>query len=157
MTFRKENNSINILMTGGGAPGAAGILNCLKQESSFHVTVADANPGAVGRWLSKEFELIPPAKSNDFIDSVLSVCRKKNILVLLPLVTRELIPLSHHIKEFEEAGCKIIISPAASLEIANNKSRLYEFLQKKNLAVPEFRTVKNIKEFSEAVSFSWLS
>lgn len=143
---------INILMTGGGAPGAAGILKCLQQESSFHVTVADANSGAVGRWLNNEFELIPPAKSNEFIEAMLSVCRKKNIHVLLPLVTKELIPFSEHLKEFELAGTRVIVSPTASLEIANNKSRLYEFLQKQNIAVPDFKTVKNIKEFSEAVS-----
>jgi len=49
--------------------------------------------------------------------------------MVLPLVTRELIPLAMHKKEFETAGIKISVSPLASLEIANNKSRLYEFLQ----------------------------
>jgi carbamoyl-phosphate synthase large subunit len=63
-----------------------------------------------------------------------------------------LIPLSYKINEFERSGTKIILSPAASLEIANNKSRLYEFLQKKNIPVPQFKTVRNIKEFSEAVN-----
>ena len=140
-------------MTGGGAPGAAGILNCLKQESSTHVIVADANLDSVGRWLSKDFVLIPSAKNNEFIDSVLSVCQKKNIHVLLPLVSLELLPLSHRIFEFERAGTKVIISSASSLEIANNKSRLYEFLQKKNIAVPEFKSVRNVKELSETANF----
>src|ERR1043166_539925 len=79
-----RDRGINILLTGGGGPGAAGILNCLKREPSFHVTVADANPGAIGRWLNKDFVLIPPAKSNEFIDSVLSICSQKSIQVLLP-------------------------------------------------------------------------
>ena len=140
-------------MTGAGAPGAAGILNCLKQEPSFHVITADANPGAVGRWLSKDFELIPPANSKEFIDVVIAVCRKRNIHVILPLVTRELIPLSNHIKELELAGCRVIISSTASLKIANNKSRLYEFLQSKGIEVPVFITVKNIKELVDALNF----
>ena len=144
-------------MTGGGAPGAAGIINCLVQEPSIHVTVADANPGAVGRWLCKDpvttgFELIPPAKNNDFIKTLLAVCQKKKIQILLPLVTKELLPLSESVNEFEKIGCKVIVSPASSLKIANNKSRLYEFLQKQKIAVPEFRTVKNIDEFQQAVS-----
>ena len=142
---------INILMTGGGAPGAAGILNCLRKESTFHIIVADANPGAVGRWLSQDFETIPPANDPAFINSVFSICKKKNIHILLPLVTRELIPLSKHLNEFEKTGTKVIVSPTYSLEIANNKSRLYEFLQKQNIAVPSFKKVNTISEFTEAI------
>jgi carbamoyl-phosphate synthase large subunit len=47
-----SENKINILMTGAGAPGAAGILKCLFQNPNLHVTAADANPNAVGRWLT---------------------------------------------------------------------------------------------------------
>lgn len=128
-------------MTGGGAPGAAGILKCLQQEKSFHITVADANPNAVGRYMNKDFETIPFANDPSFANAVLSLCRKKSIHAVLPLVTKELIPLSKHIKEFEVAGAKLLVSPTASLEIANNKSRLYEFLQWRGIAVPEFRVI----------------
>jgi carbamoyl-phosphate synthase large subunit len=146
-----DKGNLNILMTGGGAPGAAGILKCLQQEKSFHVTAADANPNAVGRYMNKDFETIPFANDPSFADAVLSLCRKKNIHVVLPLVTRELIPLSQHIKEFELAGAKLLVSPTASLEIANNKSRLYEFLQWRGIAVPEFRVVETVEQFKTAV------
>jgi carbamoyl-phosphate synthase large subunit len=143
--------TINILMTGAGAPGAAGILHCLEQSPEFHVTVADADEDATGRHLCKDFEKIPFADEPGYIDSILSLCRKKNIHVLLPLVTKELIPLSQHFKEFEIAGVRLPISPSTSLEIANNKSRLYEFLQWRGLAVPEFRVVETLEQFKLAV------
>jgi carbamoyl-phosphate synthase large subunit len=132
---------INILMTGGGGPGAAGILHCLKQNPLFNITVTDANPNAVGRYLNPDFETIPLANDPAFAETVLSLCRKKNIKALLPLVTKELIPLSKHRNEFEQAGIKLLVSPDASLEIAINKSRLYEFLQWRGIAVPEYRVV----------------
>lgn len=138
-------------MTGGGAPGAAGILKCLQQNKSFQVTVADANPGAVGKYLAKDFEVIPTANDPSFIDAVLSLCRKKNIHAILPLVTKELIPLAQHLREFELAGAKLLVSTAASLEIANNKSRLYEFLQWRGLPVPDFRVVENAEQFKTAI------
>lgn len=138
-------------MTGGGSPGAAGILHCLKQDPSVHVVVVDANPDAVGRHLTHDFETIPFAEKPQFIDSVLSVCRKRNIHVLLPLVTKELIPLSRHQKEFELAGVKLLVSPTASLDIANNKSRLYEFLQWRAIPVPGFRVVETVDQFKTAV------
>jgi carbamoyl-phosphate synthase large subunit len=138
-------------MTGGGAPGAAGILKCLQQEKSFHITVADANPNAVGKYLNKDFETIPFANDPAFANAVLSICRKKNINIVLPLVTRELIPLSQHINEFELAEVKLLVSPTPSLEIANNKSRLYEFLQWRGIAVPGFKVVETVEQFKTAI------
>ncbi len=142
---------INILMTGGGAPGAAGILHCLDQSSRFQITVADADPGAIGRYLRKDFVQIPQGGDKDFIDQLLTVCKQKKIAIILSLVTKELIPLALHQKEFEALGVKTLISPVASLEIANNKSRLYEFLQWRGIAVPAFRVVETVEQFELAV------
>jgi carbamoyl-phosphate synthase large subunit len=143
---------INILMTGAGAPGASGILHCLQQEPTFHITVADANPHAVCNYLSRDFVTIPPASDPGFTDALLRVCRERDIHIILPLVTRELMPLSTRIKDFETAGTRVLVSPAPSLEIANNKSRLYEFLQWRGLAVPEFRVVETVDQFKTAVT-----
>jgi carbamoyl-phosphate synthase large subunit len=137
-------------MTGAGAPGAAGILHCLSQHPLFTVTAADRNPEAVGRYLSTGFQVIPDADEPAFIDSLLALCREKNIHVVLPLVTRELLSLSRHSGEIELAGAKVIVSPAASLEIANDKSRLYQFLQWRGMDVPDFRVVETIEQFETA-------
>ncbi|HEX7847483.1 MAG TPA: ATP-grasp domain-containing protein [Chitinophagaceae bacterium] len=138
-------------MTGAGAPGAAGIMQCLWQNSAIHITAADANPNAVGRYLNKNFQTIPFATDPGFVDAVLALCREKDIHAVLPLVTRELTPLSQRITEFELAGAKLLVSPAASLEIANNKSKLYEFLQWRGVAVPGFRIVETFEQFEQAV------
>jgi carbamoyl-phosphate synthase large subunit len=150
--FLTMSSPINILMTGAGAPGAAGILGCLQKESSFRITLADASPNAVGKWLGNDFQTIPFGHDPAFTDTLLSLCRKKNIHIVLPLVTRELIPLAQHAKEFELAGTKLPVSPAASLEIANNKSRLYEFLQWRGIAVPGFSVAETIEQFKTAVA-----
>ncbi len=145
------NSRINILMTGGGAPGAAGILKCLQQEKTFHITIADANPNAVGRYMGFYFETIPFAGDPLFAGALLSLCKKKNSNVILPLVTKELIPLSLYQKDIETAGIKIPLSPTASLEIANNKSLLYQFLQWRSIPVPDFRIVETVDQFKTAV------
>ena len=138
-------------MTGGGAPGAPGILHCLQQDSSLRITLADANPNAVGRHLHNSFLTIPFASDPSFIDAVLSLCRKENIRAIIPLVTKELIPFSQRKSDFEEAGINVLVSPAPSLEIANNKSRLYEFLQWRGMSVPNFRIVETVEQFIQAV------
>ncbi|MGQ0740553.1 MAG: ATP-grasp domain-containing protein [Bacteroidota bacterium] len=144
--------AINILMTGGGAPGAAGIIRCLRKEKTFHVTVADANPNATGKFLADDFHTIPLAADPSFAKAVLSLCQQHGIHIILPLVTKELIPLSQQKEAFAKAGIKLPVSAPASLEIANNKSRLYEFLQWRGIAVPAFRVVETVAQFKEAVT-----
>jgi carbamoyl-phosphate synthase large subunit len=144
-------NFLHVLMTGGGAPGAAGILKCLKRQASWNITVADANPEAIGKHLHHQFEEIPPAIAPLFISFLIELCRKQKITVILPLVTRELLPLATHRELFEKAGIQIPISSAASLEIANNKSRLYEFMQWRDIPVPAFRIVENAQQFIAAI------
>lgn len=143
---------VNILMTGGGAPGAAGILKCFQQEPSFCITAADADSNAVGKYLAENFVPIPLANDPSFINAITEICHKRNIQVILPLVTKELIPLAANKDNLEKEGIKVAISSAASLEIANNKGRLYEFLQWRGIAVPDFRIAETTEQFIEAAA-----
>jgi len=147
---------INVLMTGAGAPGAAGILKCLQLNPDIKIIAADANPNAVGRWLNGDpkgigFEKIPLAQERNFIGELLSLCERRNIHVLMPLVTKELIPFAQNKKKFEEQETKILVSKVDSLEIANNKSRLYQFLEWRGIEVPKYRVVENIDQFNLAL------
>lgn len=143
--------TINILMTGGGAPGAAGIIKCLRQESTFRIIVADAIEEVVGKHLGDQFEKIPKATAPDFIDVVLSICKKNDVQIILPLVTKELLPFAVRKNEFEEHGIKVLVSTQSSLDIANDKGKLYEFLQWRGIAVPAFKIIENVDQFKNAV------
>ena len=139
-------------MTGGGAPGAAGIIKCLKQQQGFSVMAADANSDAIGKYLADEFVTIPSATDPQFLEAILKICKQQKPDILLPLVTKELIWLAENKKEIESTGTKVLVSDAASLEIANNKSKLYEFLQWRGIAVPAFHIVETVDQFISAVA-----
>lgn len=139
-------------MTGAGAPGAAGIIKCLQQDVSIQLTVADADANAVGKYLVDDFIQIPQGKDENFTNALLKVCKEKNIQVLLPLVTAELFPLSHNKYHFEEINTRVMVSSEKAINIANDKSNTYQFLQSKNIEVPQFKIAKNIEEFKTAVA-----
>lgn len=142
---------MKVLMTGGGAPGAAGILKCLQQDSSLEIVVADANPEAVGRYLHPVFEVIPKAGDDNFIPAIQQLCEKHKIDIILPLVTRELFAFSRHKKDFEAKGIKILVSDYEQLHTANDKGALYQLLQKNNIVTPGFIIARTIDEFENAV------
>lgn len=145
-------DSVNILVTGAGAPGAAGIIHCLRDDSRLKIFSADKNPDASGKLLSDKFFVIPSANDPDFISRILDICISAKIQVVLPLVTRELLLFAHSIHTFRQQGIEVLVSSDHSLEIANDKGALYTFLQSKNIKVPQFEIVTTISEFEAATN-----
>lgn len=137
-------------MTGAGAPGAAGILKCLEKEVTFKIFTADADPDALGQYLSKDFSIIPRGNDPQFLPFIIDICRKKNIHIIMPLVTLELLPLALGRNELEFAGAKVLVSPAESIEIAIDKGRTYQFLEWRAIPVPGFRIISKPEELEPA-------
>ena len=133
---------INILMTGAGAPGGIGISKCLKEDININLFVSDANPTANGRFLNKDrFLLTEKATSEHFVPQILDICQKNDIKIIFPLVTLELFKFAEHKELFEKEGIKVIVSDKNNLDIANNKSRLYEHLSKQGIFTPQYKVV----------------
>ena len=141
---------INVLMTGGGAPGAPGIIKCLLQADWINLLIADADAEATGRFLHPQFVQIPKASEAHFTEEVLRVCREHRIEVVLPLVTRELFPLSKAKEAFATMGIKVMVSPAEAIEKANNKAACYRFLQQQGVPVPRFHIANTTEDFIHA-------
>jgi carbamoyl-phosphate synthase large subunit len=147
-----QSKQIHVLMTGAGAPGAAGILNCLHRDPSIKVTVADADDSAVGRYLNESFIQIPHATDPSFCDFLLINSHELKIDFILPLVTKELLPLALNKALFAQQGIKVLVSSAAAIKIANDKGKTYDVLKEANLPVPLYKVVSNIDEFKATVT-----
>ena len=145
-----SGRTVNILMTGAGAPGAAGIIFCLQSNPFLQLTVADAGENAVGRYLVNDFVQIPKADDPNFTGALLKICIEKHIQIILPLVTKELFPLSQHKILFEEKGIKVLVSSEKAINISNNKSACYRFLREKGIAVPDFFVVTTVDQLIDA-------
>ena len=144
-----------VLMTGAGAPGGIGTLKCLKKDKNIRLFVGDTNPMANGRFLNKSrFLNLKKATDPDFIPHILDLCIQHKIQVILPLVTLELFKFAENKALFEENGIKIIVSDKKDLDVANNKSRLYEHLSAHNILTPQYKVVQSgdLDEFLKAFS-----
>ena len=137
-------------MTGGGAPGAAGIIRCLKEDDAITLTVADANEDAAGRLLHSDFVKIPRGEAADFIAVLLQACETRGVNVIMPLVTKELFALAKHRAVFEDRGIRLLVSSEPAIATANNKVASYSFLQSKGIPVPRFFKVNTSEEFIHA-------
>lgn len=137
-------------MTGAGAPGAAGIIKCLRQDSNIRITVADAMDNAVGRYLADDFVKVPRGDDPSFIDTLLEVCKIKKIQLVLPLVTKELLPLSQNKTRFEELDIRVLVSAPEAIDATVDKAACYRLLEGKGIAVPTFFVANTAEEFIHA-------
>jgi carbamoyl-phosphate synthase large subunit len=142
--------AIHVLMTGAGAPGAAGIIRCLQEDAGIQLTVADADNNAAGKYLVADFVQVPLGDDPSFIQELLRICTEKRITHVLPLVTRELLPLSRNVSVFREKKIHIMVSSPEAILLSNHKGNCYRFLQGAGIAVPEFRVVHTTEEFIHA-------
>jgi carbamoyl-phosphate synthase large subunit len=146
------NTKFKILMTGAGAPGGPGIYKALKATKSFNVFTCDMNPLSAGILLNKRRSfVIPPASDPDFIDTILELCLKNNISIILPLVTMELFKFSKHRKLFEDNGIKVLVSDYKTLDILNNKAKILSHLKNSYLPHPKFSIASSKNSLIEAI------
>jgi len=137
-------------MTGAGAPGAPGIIHCLRQDERIRLTVGDADEQATGRWLDTVFIQLPKAGDPQYIQTLLELCRTQAIDCILPLVTKELLLFAQHKKDFEAQGTKVLVSNPEAIAIANDKSATYRFLKEKGIDVPPFFVAGKVEDFVHA-------
>lgn len=133
-----------VLMTGAGAPGGPGILKALESCDKFEIYTCDMNPLASGILLNQErSHVIPEASNSDFVQSVLELCLKNEISVVLPLVTMELFEFSKNKHQFEKHGIKVLVSEYKTLEILNDKARLLNHLRSAGIPHPKFSVARS--------------
>lgn len=146
-----QQGKIRVMVTGAGAPGGPGIIRALSADPGIQLVGADANPLASGRALLPDFELLPPASAADFGSSLLNICKRRHIDVLLPLVTRELEVIAGMRSEFGSAGIAAVVSDDGPLKVANNKHLLMLKLEEAGIPVAAFRAVQTPEALEQAV------
>jgi carbamoyl-phosphate synthase large subunit len=140
-----------ILVTGGGAPGAAGIIKSLLKKK-YNVHACDANIFSTGKLFVKKFHQIPKADSPFFLKKLLQICLENKINIIIPLVTKELEILALNKKKFEEKKIQILVNDYQKLKIINNKFLLYEYFKNiKDVKIPSYFEFTSYKSLNNQI------
>lgn len=142
-----------VLMTGAGAPGAYGIIQCLRfnGERDIRIVGVDMNPAAGCRDMVDVFRTVPPASDARFPEEILRISREEAVDVVLPIVTRELMPLAKAKPAFVEKGIAVCVMDPEPLALANDKAALLSFCRDQGLPTPEFRVADTADEVERAL------
>jgi len=145
--------ALTVLVTGGGAPGIAGTVYALRNNPEgipVRIVAVDMRQNAVGKFLADAFHLVPSADDISFCDRILELIHLEKVDVLLPQVTRELIPLAKSMNRIVDSGARIAISEEESIRKANDKLEVLQAARQIGVPFPAFYATRSEDELREA-------
>lgn len=145
-------NSLTILVSACGAQFMPGLVDCLKNNGERLVRIVGVDMGTDKTILQMVDALyqVPAATDPFYVDRLIEICKKEKVDVVLPFMSAELLPLIDRKKEFESIGVKVSVSDRRSVEITTNKYKFYKFLQKNQLPVPRFSSIRKAEDLIDA-------
>lgn len=143
---------IRVLITAAGSPSAPGLIKSLKNngEREVYVVGTDMKSDPTILQMADKCRLVPASDAPEYTDVLLGICEEEKIDVLIPGVSAELMGLSRRKSEFEAIGTKVSVSNPFSIDVANNKFLLYDFMKKAGLKTPQFYRVQNVQDLKDA-------
>ena len=145
---------LTVLVTAAGNVYMPGTLACLKNngERNIRIIGADMSDDDTILQMCDAAYQVPRCNDPSYIDSLLAICEKEKVDILLPIMSAELNALAANRERFEAVGTYVSVSSMEALETANNKRKLFDFMKENGIPCAEYYAVHNTKEFQKAVS-----
>jgi carbamoyl-phosphate synthase large subunit len=137
---------ICVCVTGAGAPGIWGTLECLRHNPDnepVEVIGVDVNPDASGKWFCDRFAVIDPPSSPVYGDVLLKAIHGR-ATVVLPQCTDELERLAGLTEMFAAWGITIAVSPPEVVAKANHKAVVLMLAGKSGIPTPNWEVFDGV-------------
>lgn len=145
--------TLTVLITGAGSPGAPGVIHSLRSVKDIHLKLIgiDIVPDVASKGMLDKFFIGPKASDPHFIEDCLKLCVAEKVDVILPMVSMELPQFSKHRQEFKKIGTDISVSDYSPLSQAMNKGKLIQVLHDAGFSTPRSITVNTVDELRKAI------
>ncbi len=140
------SSTINLLLTAAGTQTFSNFVTGVKKGSNrrLRIVACDIDRLAYGLYLADKAYLIPKASSPEFIPTLLEICKKEKIDVLVPLLSLEYPKVSRAKKKFNKIGVSVPISDFSTVRKAIDKKLTYDFFIKNEIPTPASYLPKEI-------------
>jgi len=149
----KKNKPIPILVTGlGAAAVGTQIMKALRiAKTPYRIIGTDMSKESTGLQKVDVPYVIPSAKNAKYLSAIMKICKKEKIRCIFPGTEIELLKLSQKKEFFEKKGIFVICNPYKLVNLCLDKGKLFEFLKKNQVKVPDFQVIYDIDEFKKSV------
>ncbi|MDP2676866.1 MAG: ATP-grasp domain-containing protein [bacterium] len=142
----QTSNGVNILIASAGreVPLIKEFKKALK-SSGGKIIAFDINPLSAGFQFSDISYIVPRYKEASFIPSVLAICKKHRISLLIPTKDAELPIFAKARKRFEKIGVRIMVASLKTINICWDKSKFIDFCISHGFSAPKTYDRRNKK------------
>ncbi len=98
---------------------------------------ADASDKSAAFHITEKSFIVPRINQPDYIPSLLKICKREHIKILIPLIDTELYVLAKNRQKFCEIGTEVIISHEDVIHIGTYKTATHEFFKGIGILTPE--------------------
>lgn len=143
---------LTVLITAAGNVFMPGTTACLRNngERTIRIIGADMSDDGTIRQMCDASYQVPRGNDPQYVPSLLEICKKEGVDVLLPIMSVELEALARNKTAFEAVETKVSVSDAVPLAIANNKRKLLDCLSENGLPCAGYRAVRSTEELKKA-------
>lgn len=130
---------VTVLISGAGTATCQSIIKALRSQDDYAVRIVtmDMNPGNAGRYFSDAFHRVPPANDPAFISTLLDLCAREGVELLIPIIDYEFAKLAAHREAFASCGCTVAISSPAVIRTCTDKWETYQFFRREGIPAME--------------------
>jgi carbamoyl-phosphate synthase large subunit len=93
--------------------------------------------------------LVPPASNDEYVAALLETVRRHRVDMLIPTIDTDLVSISAHRAEFEDAGCIPLIADPEVINICRDKILTHQFLENHGIDTPITYLPVSIRALSE--------
>ncbi|WP_173696509.1 ATP-grasp domain-containing protein [Clostridium saccharoperbutylacetonicum] len=127
-----EDNKPSLLLTSIGKR-----VQLIKHLSkSFKVIGVDASDMNPAKAFVDKFYKIPKASDNNYIESLMEICEKEKVKVLIPLYEGEFEILHNERSQFYSIGTIVLLSNKEILNICKDKEETYKYFVNSEINIP---------------------
>jgi carbamoyl-phosphate synthase large subunit len=119
------------------------LVNIFKKEIEslsldIKIIGTDADPDwSPACYVCDKFESVPYISNGGFIQTILDICDRENIGVIIPTIDTELLLYAENRSLFSERGIEIILSDERTIRIFRDKLKAFELFEAKNIPTPK--------------------
>ena len=99
--------------------------------------------------------LVEPTTHAEYINQLLSIVRTHGASLLVPTVDLDLRRLARHKPQFEELGCRVLVSDPEVIDTCQDKRRTFGFLSKNGFSTPATMSVRTALAADRKGDLKW--
>jgi len=132
---------INILILSAGR--RVELVQCFQRAAKklnikSNIVAADCSSIAPALYFADRTCQLPRINEPNYISSIIDVCNKENISLIIPTIDTDLLLLAENKKLIEEkTNAKVLISDIRVVKICRDKIKTQKFLEENNFSVPK--------------------